>query len=276
MQLEKLKINEFTELLKLLEMSSKLNIIPYTWIIDPKTNESKCYVLMMQEITGFIRPFRSQTNIFQLHERESKSSEESSSDHSIGNCIAKTIRDNTFGLINIKEHRFNSTMNVFLYSDIDFEGETMIVKEKIPIVTVRLRIGSIERLNRLIGDYVQKIKTKLTTEPSSPGLSTNLIYMSSSELYYLSRGTTYSYICDDDSECEFEVSKGMFFDENIVDLYTPNRAEGEISLSEIPMLNANSPFQSITFSKISLDFGETIFDVMSNEEENLAIFYDDA
>lgn len=256
MHAERIKPAEFTEILKEIEMTSSLHIVPYTWIRDPETDESKCFVLTLQEITEFIRPFRAET----------KPNED------VGKCVARTLREHTFGLIDIKEKKFVHRMNVHLYVDEDYEGNPMIASDKIPIVTVNLKLETRQELDELIATYVQRLKNKLLMEPTSRGLATNLVYMTDSELYYLARGTTYSVI-DGEEEYEYPVSKGIFFEKEIVDIYTPNRAAGEVPLTIIPNSDANSPFQSIVFSKISSEFAVTVFDVMSLEDEAVAIFY---
>lgn len=257
MQAEKLKITDFTEILNIIDTTSSLYVIPYSWVTDSETGETKCFVFTMQEVTGFIRPFRAS----------------SKKDEEVSKTVANALRESTFGLINIKESKRNSVMKVHLYADVDEEGAPTISGEKIPIVTVNLKLRTKEELNHLVESYVSLLKTKILMEPTSRGLMTNLVYMTNSDLYYLARGTTYT-VTDEDEEYEYQVSNGIFFEKDIVDLYTPNRAAGEIPLTILPTPEANSPFQSILFSKISSEFAVMVYDIMSLDvEDDEVIFY---
>ena len=255
MRREKIKIKEFEELLTLFETESEVYILPYALIFDEKTQSTKCYTILLQELTGFIRPITAQVTATKP-----------------GYTIAKALREATYGIIDIAEEKYDSRMTVFLTSDEDYNGDPFIVENKVPVVTVELKLASIDQLNKIIAKYIHKLKYKMAREPTmAGGFSTNLVYISESDLFYLARGTTYT-TYDEDGEYEFEVSKGMFFEPQIVDLYTPSKSKGEIPISQINNSDSNFPFQSVTFSKISNGFAIEIHEIMISMEGEDAIF----
>lgn len=253
MNRERIDLNDFDEVLSIFGTAAEVYILPYALIFDEQTQTTKCYTILFQELTGFIRPMTTQV-----------------STTNVGYEIARAIREATYGVIDVKCGTYDSCMKVFACVDQDYNGVPFIVEDKIPVVTVELKLQSFSQLNDLIESFIVETKTRMLRDPTmSGGFTSNLVYISESDLFYLARGTTYT-VFSDGKQFEFDVSKGMFFEPEIVSLYTPGK--DEIPISALSHTNSNFPFKCITFSKISNGFATEIFDIMTGMDGSDAIF----
>lgn len=253
MNRERIDLNDFDQVLSIYDTASEVYILPYALIFDEQTQTTKCYTILFQELTGFIRPMTTQV-----------------SHGNVGYEIARSIREATYGTINVKSGTYNDCMKVFACVDEDYNGVPFLVNDRIPVVTVELKLQSLGQLNDIIASFIAETQTRMRREPTmSGGFTSNLVYISESDLFYLARGTTYT-VYSDGNEFEFDVSKGMFFEPEIVSLYTPEKTD--IPITALNQSNSNFPFKCITFSKISNGFATEIFEIMTTMDGSDAIF----
>lgn len=258
MRIERITLSTFINILPIINFTPIIDILPFSNTKkSSRSRETTCNVFMTQEITGWIRSI----------------SITPGEELSLGFAISEAISDSTFGLVTIEEKDFETDMAIFVTFDTDDEGNDFIVDRHI-IVTVDLHLPYTKHLDNILNKYVKKISNILQKNKAASGVKQNLVYLPINDLYYLVRGTTYTIHNSEDEIFEYPISRGIFFEDSIVSIYTPDKSKNQISIQNPPKETSNFPFQSIIYSKTNPNFSASLLTIFETEDldENKMIF----
>lgn len=256
MRIERITLSTFTNILSIIDFTPIIDILPFSNTKkSSRSRETTSHIFMTQEITGWIRSI----------------SIKPTDELSLGFAISDAISEASLGLITIEEENFESDIAIFVTFDTDSDGNDFIVDRHI-IITVDLHLTYIQQMDNILSKYVRKVSNILQKNKSASGLKRNLVYLPINDLYYLVRGTTYTIHNSEDEVFEYPISRGIFFKDNIVSIYTPDKAKNQIPVQNPPSESSNFPFQSIIYSKVNPNFASSIlaiFETTDLDEDKL-------
>jgi hypothetical protein len=244
-KMEHATIDIFKEVLRILDTSVRVNIVPYAKIWNPITRTYNYYAFLEQEITGVITPYSTTVSY----------------ENTPSISIADELSNSSFGLL---KPRSLDQMDVYLMTIGNMDtGDMDIDNRYTPIVLVELDIDNESEMNRKVTLFVEYTRERIMKDRSSD-YSANMIYVSISDLFYLVRGTDYPVIDSKGGENLFDVSRSMFFDEFIQEAYRPK--SGDVPVQKVPTEGVNFPFSSVLFKDVTADFKSFMYSLMINED----------
>lgn len=184
--------------------------------------------------------------------------------------LTKNISNNTRNIINITD--FSSSI---FYASLEENSEGAIsLSNNKPIISFVFwsssdqdGIHKLSGLNNIIDEYIVNTKKLIKNEPFSEDFEENLVYLTETELFFLCRNE--EYLLENDSGDEtfsFQVSDGMLFRKDLIELYSPK--DGDIPIQKFTNSDEiiNHPFASVIFSKISSYIGDSVMNIFDNFE----------
>lgn len=247
---------QFSTFLQNTNAKFSVNIIPYVKTKRGDNGEkSELYVFMSHCINEFITSFNFVTNQKRL----------------LTTLVTTAIRNGSLNAIDLStDLDLEKRMKIYMFISKDKNDEDVIDLSISPIITVKLDIHTKTEINDIIKNYVEECKLMLKVKNTSQSYNKSLIYMTVSQLFYLSRGTTYPIFDSNGEEYIYNVSDGIFYDKDISDLYRPE--EGKRQICKISNNNSTCPFCPIIFNNISPSISEPLYQVMCSEDKHINIF----
>lgn len=214
-------------------------VIPYTRIISKSTGKESIFTLLLMNKNGVVCDFG-----FFLKEKN------------IAHYVKTKLSNGSFGLLNYDEDYIieNSYIAYSLVYSVEL-GIKVIDKTCNPIIFTEVKYSSLRELVLLGRQYREEFKSSLKGHYKSADSSNpNLIWMSPMNLYYLSRGTTYTVLDDNGEEIRIDINEsGIPAEPSVTYTYKVNAEKGEIPCDNNYSELANCPpevkfYRDISFS----------------------------
>lgn len=248
MSYSEIDIETLQSLISLENVTRNVIVIPF-FLVELPNGEYNYMVLLKHTITEFLTQFG---GVLQPNE-------------SFTEFLTNQILVGTKDLLNISDF----SGSIFYVSTIpNVDGVTYLSSDK-PIISLVFYPGQnedgvieLKALNSFIRTFIERVKFQMKKDPFSDDFKENLVYITETELYFLARGTEYLLDSDDKTKTfSFQVSDGMLFKKDIIELYTPKIGEIPIEKIQNGNLAVNHPFVSTMYSKISAYFAKNLMDV---------------
>lgn len=153
---------------------------------------------------------------------------------SLDTHIADCIKYNSLNTIMVSDEYISTNTDVAYSTSYDVsKGEVTLSYNPLPIFFVNFMIKSVEDLNNILYKFKIKFASKLKGVIASTSDTTNLIYASPVEIFYICRNTTYSITDKNEDVVKFNIEESGFPARDDISLiYKSNSELGEIPCSD--------------------------------------------